>query len=96
MPLTDGKAVRGFLCADRIDDRPFTDQEQAALIKAASQCLRIIEQERAFAAVERGKYEQEQFYRASELLNQALTLEDVYSRTFAALSAMRSKLRIPE
>jgi two-component system, cell cycle response regulator len=88
VPLTDGKVVRGFLCADRIDDRPFTDQEQAALIKAGSQCLRIIEQERAFAAVERGKYEQEQFYRASELLNQALTLEDVYSRTFAALSAM--------
>jgi two-component system cell cycle response regulator len=88
VPLADGKAVRGFLCADRIDDRPFTDQEQAALVKAASQCLRIIEQERAFAAVERGKYEQEQFYRASELLNQALTLEDVYSRTFAALSAM--------
>ncbi|HVI01510.1 MAG TPA: sensor domain-containing diguanylate cyclase [Enhygromyxa sp.] len=88
VPLTDGKVVRGFLCADRIDDRPFTDQEQDALIKAASQCLRIIEQERAFAAVERGKYEQEQFYRASELLNQALTLEDVYSRTFAALSAM--------
>jgi two-component system cell cycle response regulator len=88
VPLAEGKVVRGFLCADRIDDRPFTDQEQAALVKAASQCLRIIEQERAFAAVERGKYEQEQFYRASELLNQALTLEDVYSRTFAALSAM--------
>jgi two-component system cell cycle response regulator len=88
VPLTDGKVVRGFLCADRIDDRPFTDQEQDALEKAASQCMRIIEQERAFAAVERGKYEQEQFYRASELLNQALTLEDVYAKTFAALSAM--------
>ena len=88
VPLTDGKVVRGFLCADRITDRPFTDQEQDALVKAASQCLRIIEQERAFAAVERGKYEQEQFYCASELLNQALTLEDVFARTFAALSAM--------
>jgi two-component system, cell cycle response regulator len=88
VPLADGKVVRGFLCADRIDDRPFTDREQDALIKAASQCLRIIEQERAFAAVERGKYEQEQFYRASELLNQALTLDDTYARTFAALSAM--------
>ncbi|KIG16200.1 diguanylate cyclase/phosphodiesterase [Enhygromyxa salina] len=88
VPLTDGKVVRGFLCADRIDNRPFSDLEQEALIKAGSQCLRIIEQERAFAAVERGKYEQEQFYRASELLNQALTLEDVYAKTFAALGAM--------
>ncbi len=88
VPLTDGKVVRGFLCADRIDDRPFTDQEQDALCKAGAQCMRIIEQERAFAAVERGKYEQEQFYRASELLNQALTLDDVYAKTFAALSAI--------
>jgi two-component system cell cycle response regulator len=88
VPLAEGKVVRGFLCADRIDNRPFSDQEQEALEKAAGQCMRIIEQERAFAAVERGKYEQEQFYRASELLNQALTLDDVYAKTFAALSAM--------
>ena len=88
VPLADGKVVRGFLCADRVDDRPFSDEEQDAMIKAGAQCLRIIEQERAFAAVERGKYEQEQFYRASELLNQALTLDDVYAKTFAALSAM--------
>lgn len=88
VPLAEGKVVRGFLCADRIDNRPFSDQEQDTLIKAASQCLRIIEQERAFAAVERGKYEQEQFYLASELLNQALTLDDVYAKTFAALGAM--------
>jgi two-component system cell cycle response regulator len=88
VPLADGKVVRGFLCADRVDNRPFSDQEQEALEKAAGQCMRIIEQERAFAAVERGKYEQEQFYRASELLNQALTLDDVYAKSFAALSAM--------
>ena len=88
VPLADGKVVRGFLCADRLDNRPFADQEQEALEKAAGQCMRIIEQERAFAAVERGKYEQEQFYRASELLNQALTLDDVYAKSFAALSAM--------
>ncbi|NJK31764.1 MAG: diguanylate cyclase, partial [Deltaproteobacteria bacterium] len=88
IPLREGGVLRGILCADRLGDRPFTDQEQDALEKAAGQCLRIIEHERAFAAVERGKYEQEQFYRASELLNQALTLDDVYSKTFAALSAM--------
>ena len=88
VPLRDGTVVRGILCADRIDDRPFTDQELSALDKTAAQCLRIIEHERAFAAVERGKYEQEQFYRGSELLNQALTLDDVNAKTFAALSAM--------
>jgi diguanylate cyclase (GGDEF)-like protein len=47
----------------------------------------VIEHERVFTAVERSKYEQEQFYRASELLNEALTLEQVYEKTFAALAA---------
>ncbi|MGB1700125.1 MAG: sensor domain-containing diguanylate cyclase, partial [Nannocystaceae bacterium] len=89
VPLLEGAAVRGFICADRIDGRPFTDDEQAALATAAEHVLRVIEQERAFSAVERSKYEQEQFYRASELLNEALTLEAVYDRTFDAVASIR-------
>jgi diguanylate cyclase (GGDEF)-like protein len=86
VPLMDGAVVRGFLCADRIDDQPFEDGEEGVLQKAADQILRIVEQERSFAAVERGKYEQEQFYAASELLNEALTVEDVHAKTFAAVA----------
>jgi len=89
VPLLEGAAVRGFVCADRIDGRPFTDEEQAALATAAEHVLRVIEQERAFSAVERSKYEQERFYRASELLNEALTLEAVYDRTFDAVASIR-------
>ena len=88
VPLMDGGALRGILCADRTDDRPFTDDEVAVLVKAADHMVRIVEQERVFAAVERGKYEQEQFYRASERLNEALTLADVYAKTFEALAAI--------
>ncbi len=86
VPLKEGAVVRGLLCADRKNDRPFEDAELAVLEKAADQILRIIEQERSFAAVEREKYEQEQFYAASELLNQALTVEDVHAKTFAAVA----------
>lgn len=86
VPLKEGAAVRGLLCADRKNDRPFEPAEVAVLEKAADQILRIIEQERSFAAVEREKYEQEQFYAASELLNQALTVEDVHAKTFAAVA----------
>lgn len=88
LPLRDGDALRGILCADRTDDRPFEDDEIEVLCRAAEHMLRIVEQERVFAAVERGKYEQEQFYRASERLNEALTLQDVYAKTFEALSAI--------
>jgi len=88
VPLMDGQAVRGFLCADRITERPFTEDEEGVLAKAAEHVLRVIEQERAFAAVERSKYEQEQFYRASELLNEALTFEHVNGKTFDALTSI--------
>ena len=88
LPLLDSQALRGILCADRIDGREFTDAEQRVLEQAGAHLLRIIEHERVFTAVERGKYEQEQFYRASELLNEALTLEQVYERSFAAVQAI--------
>ncbi|MBX7082877.1 MAG: sensor domain-containing diguanylate cyclase [Nannocystaceae bacterium] len=88
VPLLEGHGLRGILCADRIGDRPFGDDEQRVLERAASHLLRVVEHERVFNAVERGKYEQEQFYRASELLNSALTLEDVYQKTFAAVRSI--------
>ncbi|MBK6917767.1 MAG: diguanylate cyclase [Deltaproteobacteria bacterium] len=88
VPLLEGNRLRGILCADRIGDRPFGDAELVVLQRAASHILRVVEHERVFNAVERGKYEQEQFYRASELLNSALTLDDVYQKTFAAVKAI--------
>ncbi len=88
VPLLAGPMLRGILCADRIGDRPFSDDEQRILERAAGHILRVVEHERVFSAVERGKYEQEQFYRASELLNSALTLDDVYEKTFAAMRAI--------
>lgn len=88
VPLVDGSTLRAVLCADRTGDRPFSEEEEAVLTKAAAHILRVVEHERVFTAVERSKYEQEQFYRASEQLNEALTMEDVHRKTFAALRAI--------
>ncbi len=88
VPLLDGASLRGILCADRVDDQPFSDDDVAVLRRAADHIRRVIEHERVFAAVERSKYEQEQFYRASEMLSEALTLEQVYEKTFAAIRAI--------
>jgi len=85
VPLMDGPNLRGLLCADRTGDRPFSEEEAETLTKAATHMLRVVEQERVFTAVERGKYEQEQFYRASELLGAALTMPDVVEKTFASV-----------
>jgi two-component system cell cycle response regulator len=88
VPLIEGPHLRGILCADRIDDRPFGEGELRVLERAAEQVVRIIAHERTFTAVERSKYEQEQFYKASEMLNEALTLDEVYERSFDAVRAI--------
>ncbi len=88
LPLVDGGRLRGVLCADRVADRPFSEAEEVVLAKAAAHILRVVEHERVFTAVERSKYEQEQFYRSSELLNEALTVGDVHRKSFAALRAI--------
>ncbi len=88
VPLQDGSTLRAVLCADRTGDRPFSEAEEQVLTKAAAHILRVVEHERVFTAVERSKYEQEQFYRASEQLNEALTMDDVHRKTFAALRAI--------
>ncbi|MBK6846656.1 MAG: sensor domain-containing diguanylate cyclase [Proteobacteria bacterium] len=84
VPVLENGHLRGVLCADRRDERPFTPQDEQLLLQATEQVLRAIQTERALAAVERSKYEHERFHRASTLLNAALTLEQVYSTAFAA------------
>jgi diguanylate cyclase (GGDEF)-like protein len=78
VPVLEHGHLRGVLAADRRADRPFDDKDEAVLLGAAGQILRAIQSERMFAAVERSKYEKERFYRASDMLNHALTLEQVF------------------
>jgi diguanylate cyclase (GGDEF)-like protein len=84
VPVEENGHLRGVLCADRTCDRPFTPAEEGLLQGAAQQIVRTIQSERIFTAVERSKYEQERFYRASESLNSALTLEETYEVSFRA------------
>ena len=88
VPLLRRGELLGIVCADRCGDRPFTAAEQLRVAAAAQHVQRIVDQERAFSAIERGKYEQEQFYRASELLSGALGLDEVYSKSFRAIRAI--------
>ncbi|HFE44038.1 MAG TPA: sensor domain-containing diguanylate cyclase [Nannocystis exedens] len=89
LPIREGDELCGILCADRNDDRPFDSADESLLTNAAQQIGRLVAHERVFATLERSRYEQEQFYRASELLGSALTPGDVYAKTFAAIQAIR-------
>ena len=77
VPVLERGQVRAVLCADRMDDRPFTPREEALLRGSTPHILRAFENERVFMALERSKREQEILYRASQSLSTALTQDAV-------------------
>lgn len=85
VPVLEDGHLRGVLCADRRGDVAFDEQEEKVLVDATRQVLCAIQTERVLAAVERSKYEHERFYRASTMLNSALTLAQVHETAFAAV-----------
>ncbi|MEI8257039.1 MAG: diguanylate cyclase, partial [Deltaproteobacteria bacterium] len=87
MPVIDDGTVRGVLVADRSDDRPFDDQEQATLTRVAEQALRHVHNERVFGALERSKDELAKLFQASRALGEALTEDEVIA---AVSSSSRS------
>ncbi|RMH41352.1 MAG: diguanylate cyclase [Deltaproteobacteria bacterium] len=86
VPVMDGPHLRGVLCADRPE--PFDDAACELLHGATEQLVRAIESEQVFIAVERSKYELEQFFRASDMLCRALTPEQVMDTAFDAAAAI--------
>ncbi len=92
VPVLEEGHLRGLLCADRrasdtVAARPFEARDELLLVGATRQIVRQVQSERVFAAVERSKYEHERFYRASELLNRALTPDQVFATAFEAARA---------
>ncbi|MEM9190103.1 MAG: diguanylate cyclase [Myxococcota bacterium] len=77
IPVLDQDHVRGALCADRLEDRPFTARDEEILEGAIRQILRTLENERIFVQLERSKREQTVLYRASQRLGAAMTEDEV-------------------
>lgn len=84
LPVQEGGQIRGALCADRLDDRPFDDAEQQVLRDAIDQMLRALENERIFLQLERSKREQTILHRASQALGSALSESAVLEAGLAA------------
>jgi len=86
VPVLERGHLRAVLCADRIVDRPFSEQEEALLRQSTSHILRAFENERVFVALETSKREQEILYRASQILSTALTPDAVMEVGLTAAS----------
>jgi diguanylate cyclase (GGDEF)-like protein len=84
VPVMEQSQLRGALCADRLEDIPFTPRDEEILKGAVHQVLRTLENERVFVQLERGKREQTVLYRASQNLGAALTETQVLEAVLAA------------
>lgn len=84
VPVEDQGQLRGALCADRLDDEPFSARDEEVLTRAIHQILRTLENERVFVQLERSKREQTVLYRATQTLGAALSEDAVME---AGLSA---------
>jgi diguanylate cyclase (GGDEF)-like protein len=72
VPLQDNGQSCGALCADRIEDRPFSQAEEGVLQSAAEHLTRVLENERVFVQLQRSKREQTILHKASQALGAAL------------------------
>ena len=84
VPVRENGQTRGVLCADRLEDRPFTPAEEQVLNASIAHLLRALENERLFVQLERSKREHAVLHKASQGLGAA---QDEPAVLDAALSA---------
>ena len=79
VPIAEGTGLlRGVLVADRLDDRPFSDEDERLLSVIAGEVLRAIEVERVMSYIRHSRDEKDRFFRAIEELNRAGAPEQVF------------------
>ncbi len=84
VPIVENDALRGILCADRVDNRPFGKVDQENLQAAVNSILQMIANERILSQLQHIKSEQGRLLNASNALTKALSEDDVLT---AALEA---------
>ncbi|MBU1218597.1 diguanylate cyclase [Myxococcota bacterium] len=88
VPIMENGQLRGILCADRAASTPFTEGQIALFSSATDQILRILVTERAFHSIEKSKFEQEKFFQASMLMNEALGVDQVVKSAFESVNSI--------
>ncbi len=79
VPIAEGTGLlRGVLVADRLEDRPFSDDDERLLSVIAGEVLRAIEVERVMSYIRHSRDEKDRFFRAIEELNRANSPEQVF------------------
>lgn len=90
VPLVDrrGGHVRGVLVADRLERRPFDDEDERLLVTLSAELLRAVAAERLLGGMKSSRDEWERFFQALERLNKATKLADVFEATLIEARSM--------
>jgi diguanylate cyclase (GGDEF)-like protein len=79
VPIIEGGGlVRGVLVADRLENKPFSEDDERLLQIVAGEVLRAIEVERVMSYIRRSRDEKDRFFRAIEELNRAGSPDQVF------------------
>ncbi len=79
VPILEGSGlVRGVLVADRVQNVPFTEDDERLLATMAGEVLRAMEVERVMSYIRSSRDEKDRFFRAIEELNRAGSPDQVF------------------
>ncbi len=76
--IEGGGVVRGVLVADRLENKPFNEEDERLLQVIAGEVLRAIEVERVMGYIRNSRDEKDRFFRAIEELNRAGSPDQVF------------------
>ncbi|MBN2341129.1 MAG: diguanylate cyclase [Deltaproteobacteria bacterium] len=84
VPIREGAAIHGVLCADRLENAQFTDREKNIFMASVESILQNVSNERVFVQLQKAKSEQGRLLKASESLSKALNTADVVQASLDA------------
>ncbi len=88
VPVIEHGSLRGALCADRTDGKPFGEVEEQNLVAAADSILQIVANERVLSQLQRAKSEQAKLLAASTALSRSLTDSEVVDAALEAAAVI--------
>jgi diguanylate cyclase (GGDEF)-like protein len=83
-----GGHLRGVVLADRLDDRPFSEDDERLLARLATELARAATAERLILDGRASRDEKERFYGAIERLNRTTTPREVFDAVLEAAAGM--------
>jgi len=89
VPMLEDGVIRGVLVANRFEARNFIEDDEKRFDAISREVLRAVESERIFANMDRMRHEQERFFEAFALLNDALKLDVAATRLLEAVDCIK-------